>query len=297
MSSSMSFRSNIWILVASLLLVFSTNPTSAWVLPSSSSMSSRMRSTQSTMFAPSIVHTSTTPPRRRQEQLCRIVAPNPSTMMMTTTTGMTPTSPINHRYSSTQLFLSSSSTDSTSSSTSIESNNINNKKSDDTDDDDDEEDWEYVEFDTLTESDLVGSEWLVGTCWDTNPNTIDETWCRLVTNPSDGTNLVIWGDNSQGKWSLDVATQYVTISKTKPWGKQIWACLVEDYYYMRGTVRGWTFWAAAAVEAQWQAKRLGVDPEEAGIAPWFEDKDDDDGSSSTTTTTPPAAPTTNTDAE
>jgi hypothetical protein len=170
-------------------------------------------------------------------------------------------------------------------------NNKNNQKKSDTDTDDEDGDWEYVEFDTLTEADLVGSEWLVGTCWDNNPNTIDETWCRLVTNPSDGTNLVIWGDSSQGKWSLDVATQYVTISKTKPWGKQIWACLVEDYYYMRGTVRGWTYWAAAAVEAQWQAKRLGVDPEEAGVAPWFEEKkeeeeDTTDGTTTTATATP-----------
>ena len=153
------------------------------------------------------------------------------------------------------------------------------------------EEWEYVEFDRLTESDLVNSEWLVGTCWDSRPNSIDETWCRLIT--KDGgrgsgiQNVAIWGDNSQGKWSLDVATQYVTISKTRPWGKQIWACLVDDYYYMRGTVRGWSFWTAAAVDAQWQARRLGIDPEEAGEAPWFaestedeekgaEDNDDDD---------------------
>ena len=137
-----------------------------------------------------------------------------------------------------------------------------------------EEDWEYVEFDTLSEADMVGSEWLVGTCWDNNPNKIDETWCRLVRK-EDGTNIAVWGDNSEGKWALDVATQYVTISKTAPWGKQIWACLVEDYYYLKGTVRGWTLWSAATCEAQWQARRLGVDPEEAGVAPWFEEEEEE----------------------
>lgn len=143
------------------------------------------------------------------------------------------------------------------------------------DDDDEEEDWEYVEFESLTETDLIGSEWLVGTCWDDKADKIDETWCRLVTTEK-GENLAVWGDNKEGKWALDVATQYVTISKNYVWGKQIWAALVEDYYFLAGTVRGWTYVSAACVEAQWQAKRLGVDPEEAGTAPWFEEDDEEE---------------------
>ncbi len=162
----------------------------------------------------------------------------------------------------------STSTDTNPTTTDDSKNNNNNN------------DWEYVEFDRLTESDLAGSEWLIGTCWDNRPAAIDETWCRLITNGKDGTNVAVWGDNAQGKWSLDVATQYVTVSKTRPWGKQIWACLVEDYYYMRGTVRGWSFWTAAAVEGQWQARRLGVDPEEAGVAPWFANDGDEESEGS-----------------
>jgi hypothetical protein len=146
----------------------------------------------------------------------------------------------------------------------------NKNENDQVDDDDDDDEWEYIEFDSLTESDLIGSEWLVGTCWDNRPDIIEETWCRLVRSKDKDQNTAIWGDQSQGTWNLEVATQYLTISKVRPWGKQIWACLVEDYYYLRGTVRGWTYWSAASVEAQWQARRLNVDPDEAGIAPWFD---------------------------
>lgn len=143
------------------------------------------------------------------------------------------------------------------------------------DDDDDDDDWEYVEFDALSEADLVGSEWLVGTCWDNNANKIDETWCRLITD-DEGKNVAVWGDNSEGKWALETASQYITISKTNFFGKKIWACIVDDYYYLRGTVRSWTYVSAASVEAQWQARRLGVDKDEAGVAPWFEEDDDED---------------------
>lgn len=135
-----------------------------------------------------------------------------------------------------------------------------------------DDEWEYVEFESLTEADLLGSEWLVGTCFDKSPDKIDETWCRLVCNDNNE-NIAIWGDNSEGKWALDKASQYITISKNYLWGKQIWACVVEDYYYLAGTVRSWSFFTAAAVEAQWQARRLGVDKEEAGIAPWFEEEE------------------------
>eukprot|EP00547_Thalassionema_nitzschioides_P000672 CAMPEP_0194213848 /NCGR_PEP_ID=MMETSP0156-20130528/14718_1 /TAXON_ID=33649 /ORGANISM="Thalassionema nitzschioides, Strain L26-B" /LENGTH=190 /DNA_ID=CAMNT_0038941977 /DNA_START=110 /DNA_END=682 /DNA_ORIENTATION=+ len=139
------------------------------------------------------------------------------------------------------------------------------------DDDEDDEEWEYVEFESITEADLLGSEWLVGTCYDKKPDKIDETWCRLARTEKNE-NIAVWGDNSEGKWSLDVASQYITISKNYVWGKQIWSCVVEDYYYLAGTVRSWSYLTAAAVEAQWQAKRLGADKEEAGIAPWFDEE-------------------------
>jgi hypothetical protein len=144
------------------------------------------------------------------------------------------------------------------------------------DEDDDDEEYEYIEYDNLTEKEFVGSEWLVGTCWD-NRNNIQETWCRLIVD-TDGKNVAIWGDNSQGSWNLDVASQFISWSKeNKLLGKQIWAATVDDYYYLQGTVRGWRFWSAAAVLGQWQARRLGVDKDEAGIAPWFADDDDVDG--------------------
>jgi len=146
--------------------------------------------------------------------------------------------------------------------------------SDGDNEEDDDDEWEYVEFESLSEADLIKSEWLVGTCFERSENKIDETWCRLVTNEK-GENLAIWGDNAEGRWALDVASQYITISKNSLWGKQIWACIVDDYYYLSGTVRSWNFFRAASVEAQWQARRLGVDKEEAGIAPWFQEDNEE----------------------
>jgi hypothetical protein len=144
---------------------------------------------------------------------------------------------------------------------------------DDSSDDEggDDVEYEYVEYDLLSEQDFAGSEWLVGTNWDSALNKIDETWVRLAVDEKSGGNIAIWGDKSQGKWSLDVASQFFSVSKENKLGisKQIWAGVVNDYYYLQGTVRGWTFWQAASVLAQWQAKRLGVDPQEAGTAPWF----------------------------
>lgn len=141
-------------------------------------------------------------------------------------------------------------------------------------DDDDDNEYEYIEYDILTEPEFMGSEWLVGTVMDNNSDKIQETWVRLATD-RDGKNVAIWGDNSQGKWSFDVANQFLSVSKEQPWGKKIWAGVVDDYYYTRGTVRGWNFLSAAAVLGQWQAKRLGVDPEEAGVAPWFEEEEEE----------------------
>jgi hypothetical protein len=143
-----------------------------------------------------------------------------------------------------------------------------------TDDDDDDDEYEYVELDNLTEQDFIGSEWIVGTNWDKSPNTIDETWTRLIID-KDGKNIAVWGDDSKGTWTFDVPSQFLSISKENIFaGKQIWACTISDYYYLQGTVRGWTYWSAAAVIGQWQAKRLGVDKEEAGTPPWFMTSED-----------------------
>mmetsp|Transcript_19242 Transcript_19242/g.27064 ORF Transcript_19242/g.27064 Transcript_19242/m.27064 type:complete len:240 (+) Transcript_19242:67-786(+) len=155
------------------------------------------------------------------------------------------------------------------------------------DDDDSEDEWEYEEFENLTETDFYGSEWKVGTLMD-NSNKIQETWCRLVV--KDGQNIAIWGDSADGKWNFDVASQFLSISKESfgGWfGKQIWAGSVDDYYYIQGTVRGWSPISPASVLGQWQSSRLGVSKDEAGIAPWFEDDgdgDDDDDEKMTTST-------------
>jgi len=144
--------------------------------------------------------------------------------------------------------------------------------------DDDDDEYEYIEYDVLTEKEFTNSEWLVGTNWDRNPQKIDETWCRLVFDKDDKP-VAIWGDRSRGTWKLDVATQFLSISKESLWaGKEIWACTVSDYYYLQGTVRGWKYWAAAEVMGQWQAKRLGLsDKDEAGTPPWFMEEEEETG--------------------
>ena len=83
----------------------------------------------------------------------------------------------------------------------------------------------------------------------------------------------------KGKWKLDERAQFLTISKESfgGWlGKKIWACNLVDYYYLEGTIRGWTPLEAATVKGQWQAKRLGCTDEERGPAPWFEDEGDEE---------------------
>ncbi|CAB9514632.1 expressed unknown protein [Seminavis robusta] len=149
---------------------------------------------------------------------------------------------------------------------------VSSEADDDEEDDDDE--FEFIEYDDLTEADFLGSEWMVGTCWDSNNNQIKETWVRLAVKGDK--NLAVWGDNSEGTWSLDAASQFLAISKNFIWGKQIWAGVVDDYYFVQGTVRGWTYLTPASVLGQWQGKRLGVDPEEAGTAPWFLLEEDDE---------------------
>lgn len=137
-------------------------------------------------------------------------------------------------------------------------------------DDDDDEEWEYEEYENLNESDFYGSEWKVGTLMDGSKK-IAETWCRLVV--KEGKFVAVWGDSSDGKWNFDPASQFLSISKDSfgGWlGKRIWAGTVDDFYFVEGTVRGWSPISPASVVGQWQAKRLGVDPEEAGVAPWFE---------------------------
>lgn len=157
------------------------------------------------------------------------------------------------------------------------------------DDDDDDDEYEYVEYDILTEAEFLGSEWLVGTVMDKNTDDIGETWVRLATD-KDGKNVAIWGDNSEGTWAFDVANQFLNVSKNMPWGKNIWAGVVDDFYFCRGTVRGWNFFSPASVVGQWQAKRLGVEVNEAGVAPWFEEPEEEETpmlteTDSTTTTT------------
>jgi hypothetical protein len=164
------------------------------------------------------------------------------------------------------------STVSDSSESSTSTSEVTEKGGEGEDGEDDE--YEYEEYEILTEKDFLGSEWLVGTCWENNSNNIKETWVRLATKGDK--NLAVWGDNSEGTWSLDVASQFLAISKEFLWGKQIWAGVVDDYYYVQGTVRGWTYLTPASVVGQWQAKRLGIDPEEAGIAPWFQVKEEED---------------------
>lgn len=155
----------------------------------------------------------------------------------------------------------------------IENNNIDN--------DDDDDMYEYIEYELLTEKEFRDSEWLIGTNWNDNPNTIQETWVRLIVDTKSGKNIAIWGDNSQGTWNLDVASQFLSISKEyKLFGKDIWAVTLSDFYYLQGTVRGWKYWTPAAVLGQWQAKRLKKeidnDDDDPGIAPWFENSNDDE---------------------
>lgn len=138
----------------------------------------------------------------------------------------------------------------------------------DVEEEEEEDEWEYEEFEILVNEDFYGSEWKVGTLLK-DKNKIDETWVRFL---QDG-DQAIWGDGAKGKWKLDVPNQFLTVSKETigGWGgKKVWACQLDDYYYLEGTVRGWAPWAAANVFAQWQARRLGVEKDEAGIAPWFE---------------------------
>lgn len=151
--------------------------------------------------------------------------------------------------------------------------------SDEEEDEYDEDDYEYIEYDMLKEEDFLSSEWFVGTNWNNKKDKIDETWVRLICNENDRSqNVAIWGDGSQGKWSLDVASQYLSISKeNKLFGKQLWAGIVNDYYFLQGTVRGWSFLEPASALAQWQAKRLGLDEnDDPGVAPWFEEEEEED---------------------
>mmetsp|Transcript_24715 Transcript_24715/g.42286 ORF Transcript_24715/g.42286 Transcript_24715/m.42286 type:complete len:292 (-) Transcript_24715:168-1043(-) len=156
--------------------------------------------------------------------------------------------------------------------------------------DDDEMEWVEEEFELLTERDFYNTEWKIGTLMESKPrepSSIDTTWVRLVTT-EDGTNKAIWGDDSQGTWTIDVPSQFFSISKETfgGWfGKQIWAGTVDDFYYLEGTVRGWSPISPASVVGQWQATRLGVvdgervTEEERGVAPWFMEPEEVEGES------------------
>lgn len=155
------------------------------------------------------------------------------------------------------------------------------------DEDDGEMEWVEEEFELLTERDFYNTEWKMGTLMENKPReakSIDTTWVRLVTT-EDGENKAIWGDNSKGKWNVDVPSQFFSISKESfgGWfGKQIWAGTIEDFYFLEGTVRGWSPLSAASVEGQWQAVRLGVldgdrvSQDERGVAPWFMEEEEDE---------------------
>jgi len=143
------------------------------------------------------------------------------------------------------------------------------------------------EFELLTERDFYNTEWKIGTLMDDKPRdakSIDTTWVRLQTTES-GENKAVWGDDSKGKWTIDVPSQFFSISKESfgGWfGKQIWAGTIDDYYFLDGTVRGWSPISPASVIGQWQAVRLGVvegdrvSKDERGEAPWFAKEDDED---------------------
>jgi len=136
-----------------------------------------------------------------------------------------------------------------------------------------EDEYEEVEFEYMLYDDMLGSEWKIGDLME-DKKQINEYWFRLLTNEE-----VVWGDNSKGKWKLDERAQFLTISKESfgGWlGKKIWACNLVDFYYLEGTIRGWTPLEAATVKGQWQAKRLGCTDEERGPAPWFEDEGDEE---------------------
>mmetsp|Transcript_22516 Transcript_22516/g.25634 ORF Transcript_22516/g.25634 Transcript_22516/m.25634 type:complete len:247 (+) Transcript_22516:169-909(+) len=147
---------------------------------------------------------------------------------------------------------------------------------DDDDDDDNDDDWEYEEFENLRENDFYDSEWKVGTLME-GQNKIEETWARLVV--KDGEFVCVWGDGASGKWNFDTASQFLSMTKDTigGWlGKRIWAGTTDDYYYVEGTIRGWSPISPASVIGQWQARRLGVDKDEAGIAPWFQDEEEEE---------------------
>lgn len=147
--------------------------------------------------------------------------------------------------------------------------------------------WVEEEFELLTEQDFYNTEWKIGTLMDGKPRdakSIDTTWVRLVTTET-GENKAIWGDDSKGKWTIDVPSQFFSISKESfgGWfGKKIWAGTIEDFYFLEGTVRGWSPISPASVVGQWQAIRLGVvdgervSPEERGEAPWFTEEEEEE---------------------
>lgn len=144
----------------------------------------------------------------------------------------------------------------------------------------DSDEWEYEEFEFLSESDFYSSEWKVGTLMDDKKNEIEETWCRLLL--QDGEFVCIWGDGAKGKWNFDKTSQFLSMSKDTfgGWlGKQIWAGGIDDFYYLQGTVRGWSPISPASVVGQWQAKRLGISKDEdPGVAPWFQANEEDNDS-------------------
>ena len=75
--------------------------------------------------------------------------------------------------------------------------------------------WIKEEFELLTEHDFHNTECKIGTLMDDKPQlpkNIDTTGVPLVTT-EDGTNKAIWGDGANGKWTIDVPSQFFSILK------------------------------------------------------------------------------------
>lgn len=146
------------------------------------------------------------------------------------------------------------------------------------DEEDEEDEYEIVEYEDLVEADFYNSEWKVGTNWNRKKDDVDVTWVRLIVD-DEGTNVAVWGDGNKGKWKLDESAQFISVSKETfgGWGgKKIWAGPMDDYYFMQGTVRGWNPISPASILGLWQMIRLGVDKDEAGIAPWIDQEEEEE---------------------
>lgn len=130
--------------------------------------------------------------------------------------------------------------------------------------------YEYIEYDELTEKQFMGSVWLVGTNEaDNEGNVTDkvtETKLFLTTDDQDK-KVAMWGDCSKGKWYIDNGN--FLASKESLFGRRYWTCYADDFYFMEGTIQGWSLISPAMKLGMFQAIRLDVDKEVMGEAPWI----------------------------